>query len=56
MSRTEAAAKLGVNESIEDLAKEVEDAIIHQRGIQNQCKMMAKAEESIYLESLVALK
>ena len=30
MSRTEAAAKRGVNESIEDLAKELEDAIIHQ--------------------------
>ena len=52
MSRTEAATKLGINESIENVVKEVEDSIEQQWEIQNHCEMMAKAEDAIYLQSL----
>ena len=48
MSRTEAATKLGINDSIEN----VEDSIEQQREIQNHCEMMAKAEDVIYLQPL----
>ena len=51
MSRTEAATKLGINDSIENVVKEVEDSIEQQWEIQNHCEMMAKAEDAIYLQS-----